>query len=127
MYTHCSTVRNILQYETNRIISEIVTWRVPLLRSIAAVCLLIYFFAGARVCCSLTAMLFAPGLRIALLQSARHPLISIEDVDGVIVVLNRRPVADCAAFSIHAVEVRATFEEQALQQVSKLATAVPTV
>ena len=72
-------------------------------------------------------MLFAPGLRIALLQSARHPLISIEDVDGVIVVLNRRPVADCAAFSIHAVEVRATFEEQALQQVSKLATAVPTV
>ena len=119
-YRHLHT--NTLDYETNRIISEIVTWRVPLLRSIAAACFLKLFFAGARVCCSLTAMLFA-----SLLQSARHPLISIEDVDGVIVVLNRRPVADCAAFSIHAVEVRGTFEEQALQQVSKLATAVPTV
>ena len=35
-YRHLHT--NTLDYETNRIISEIVTWRVPLLHSIAAVC-----------------------------------------------------------------------------------------
>ena len=41
-YRHLHT--NTLDYETNRIISEIVTWRVPLLRSIAAACFLGLFF-----------------------------------------------------------------------------------
>ena len=67
-------------------------------------------------------MLFAPGLRIVLLQRPSHPLIVIEDVDGVIAVGSRRLVAGRAALGILVADVGPTFQEQALHQVSKLAT-----
>ena len=67
-------------------------------------------------------MLFAPGLRIVLLHRPPHPLIVIEDVDGVIAVGSRRLVAGRAALGILVADVGPTFQEQALHQVSKLAT-----